>query len=1094
EREMHEPNIVARLKNRLPSRVDEGRRIALAAALLLAAGGVLAGTVHTTTAAGGKWSEIAWTPSAPVSGTGARIVLAGAGSFENDLGTFSLNALTFSATASLAGDGLVFAAEGGANPTLASTGAVTNDVNVAMRLDAPLTWTGNATAGSLRLNGPLSGTGDLIHDPMATNIVDHINGDNSAWSGNLDHRLAYLVVSNSANLGTGGFYCTNATFRATGLVSLRIYGSNTITNRLYLGPESTAQGRLTLQGGNFVVTSPISVNTSKIYGQSATVAIRGPISGNKVVFDIDSASTVSIETPLSLTTGAKQLCLGNTGGKVVLNTPGCDFGYYLGYNRPTLVCGGECYYPTGADFASFNNGSADARLDLNGYSQILGAFTAQGALARPFTILNSKAGTCPTVTIRQTADNATTNLHFSGSMNLVKEGSSLLGIGEPVNGDITVREGVLQVAASIGGDIARKVVVDGGVLDLGGQRVTCRLVEIKGGGSVINGTIAADRVIADEPSYMNSVSFASDVPHASYAHPSGTVIHFPFDGSLAAALRDATANEYDLSVKSGRPVYSAEGRSGGCLYFDGSTVLEVAPFPELVPTGNAPYTVSFWAKAAEGCNTHGGWIGYGKPSVNGGANNFRLNGNYAKIWNYWYARDVGATLPGGNFTDGWHHVVGTYDGTTRRLYCDGVLQTSDTAYTPNFGNEQFLIGKTLNDVNFTGWIDDLLIASRAFTDAEVATLYQNGGVASTQSGSGSILDVSGGDLHFNSAAVYYPFNSAATLLSDHSGNGANLHVAGGSGGTFSADSPFATGGSLYLDGSTWLEASAFPPSMPTGNMARTVACFIKPAADVVKEGAMLSWGTNKSTQYMNFALRSWGDRLGLFPWGSDNVYVSCTRSDILAHWNSLVAVWNGSQLSLYTNGVCAAGPASYQNTSMLATTAGGFTVGKAYYATSYYKGNMAELAVWDRVLTAAEIAAYHQSGAARISPEMEVAHLAGAGSVKASSLTVTDSIDASLALTGSLTLADGVVVAARDAPTVVSGSLTIAGNGTVALPAFDAPFASWTLFTASSISGSENLAGWRFSNLPQNKKATLHVQGGAVVATVANAGMTLILR
>ena len=117
------------------------------------------GTVYTTTASGGKWSEIAWTPSTPVSGTGARIVLAGAGAFENDLGTFTLNALTFSATASLSGDGLVFAAEGDANPTLATTGAVTNDVNVAMRLDAPLTWTGDNAAGSMRLNGALSEIG-----------------------------------------------------------------------------------------------------------------------------------------------------------------------------------------------------------------------------------------------------------------------------------------------------------------------------------------------------------------------------------------------------------------------------------------------------------------------------------------------------------------------------------------------------------------------------------------------------------------------------------------------------------------------------------------------------------------------------------------------------------------------------------------------------------------------------------------------------------------------------------------------------------------------------------------------------------------------
>ena len=44
------------------------------------------------------------------------------------------------------------------------------------------------------------------------------------------------------------------------------------------------------------------------------------------------------------------------------------------------------------------------------------------------------------------------------------------------------------------------------------------------------------------------------------------------------------------------------------------------------------------------------------------------------------------------------------------------------------------------------------------------------------------------------------------------------------------------------------------------------------------------------------------------------------------------------------------------------------------------------------------------------------------------------------------------------------------------------------------ISGAANLADWSFTNLPRNKKATLQVQGDAVVATVADAGLMLIFR
>ena len=134
---------------------------------------------YTTTAAGGKWSEIAWTPSVPISSKGAKIVLSGAGTFENDLGTFTLNSLSFTQAATLTGSGLVFKVNGTENPTLSSTGAIICNVNVPMTLNAPLTMTGNNASGSLRLNGAISGTGDIIRAPTAV-ATDYLNGNNSA--------------------------------------------------------------------------------------------------------------------------------------------------------------------------------------------------------------------------------------------------------------------------------------------------------------------------------------------------------------------------------------------------------------------------------------------------------------------------------------------------------------------------------------------------------------------------------------------------------------------------------------------------------------------------------------------------------------------------------------------------------------------------------------------------------------------------------------------------------------------------------------------------------------------------------------------------
>jgi hypothetical protein len=104
-----------------------------------------------------------------------------------------------------------------------------------------------------------------------------------------------------------------------------------------------------------------------------------------------------------------------------------------------------------------------------------------------------------------------------------------------------------------------------------------------------------------------------------------------------------------------------------------------------------------------------------------------LDGTYSGVWNYWYNRDRGATLPGGTFQDGWHSVVGTWDGTTRKLYLDGIERDSIAYASPAVGSSSFVVGRTLNDANFNGWLDELLIASRALTPEEVGAYHAYGG-------------------------------------------------------------------------------------------------------------------------------------------------------------------------------------------------------------------------------------------------------------------------------------------------------------------------------------------------------------------------------
>jgi len=89
---------------------------------------------------------------------------------------------------------------------------------------------------------------------------------------------------------------------------------------------------------------------------------------------------------------------------------------------------------------------------------------------------------------------------------------------------------------------------------------------------------------------------------------------------------------------------------------------------------------------------------------------------------------------------------------------------SHSSGVPNVGRDNFIVGKTTGDVNFKGWLENLLIANRALTAAEIAS-YQTGF-------SNSVIP--GGTVG------YWQFNNATNLGADSSGQG-NTLVASGNG-------------------------------------------------------------------------------------------------------------------------------------------------------------------------------------------------------------------------------------------------------------------------------------------------------------------------
>lgn len=107
----------------------------------------------------------------------------------------------------------------------------------------------------------------------------------------------------------------------------------------------------------------------------------------------------------------------------------------------------------------------------------------------------------------------------------------------------------------------------------------------------------------------------------------------------------------------------------------------------------------------------------------------------------------------------WHHVAGTYDGTTIRLYMDGQLVSETEQSGVNFGgNDTVIIGArqaTTTSLYWYGQIMDARVYDRGLSSAEVADIY---------AGNGTTTNLQG----------HWPFTETdGTLIHDVSGNKKN---------------------------------------------------------------------------------------------------------------------------------------------------------------------------------------------------------------------------------------------------------------------------------------------------------------------------------
>ncbi|HTO23384.1 MAG TPA: LamG-like jellyroll fold domain-containing protein, partial [Spirochaetia bacterium] len=201
----------------------------------------------------------------------------------------------------------------------------------------------------------------------------------------------------------------------------------------------------------------------------------------------------------------------------------------------------------------------------------------------------------------------------------------------------------------------------------------------------------------------------------------GLVAEYLFNGNA----NDTSGKDNNGNVQGAQDTTDRFGLPGRALDFKSCSQYVLVPDSPTLKFSSG-VTVSAWV-----CRRSGTYI-LSKDDPSGGS-------NLGLMLDWWAVNPSPAFVvtPKTEPASGaWHHVVGTYDGLTSRLFIDGVEQGSLAASFPLQSNSNpLVIGQknyapdlgTAGNYWFDGAIDDVRIYNRALGEREIDALYHEGG-------------------------------------------------------------------------------------------------------------------------------------------------------------------------------------------------------------------------------------------------------------------------------------------------------------------------------------------------------------------------------
>lgn len=200
----------------------------------------------------------------------------------------------------------------------------------------------------------------------------------------------------------------------------------------------------------------------------------------------------------------------------------------------------------------------------------------------------------------------------------------------------------------------------------------------------------------------------------------GLVLYYSFDEGAGSTVRDRSGNGNDGRIQGAEYIRSGDGFA---LRFDGvDDCVDCPPSPSLDLTNAV--TVEAWVyPEAVPAVGEAGIVGKGYDSY---VLTYYRDG---RCW--WYISGGGNHCQALLTTGSWHHVAGTFDGQSLRLYVDGKLVAERRSRSPriNRGPNLFL-ATSAGDPRFTrhahfkGMLDEVRIYNRALSAKEVQMHYR----------------------------------------------------------------------------------------------------------------------------------------------------------------------------------------------------------------------------------------------------------------------------------------------------------------------------------------------------------------------------------